>query len=378
MALVRLYYAGTPEYLICSRGVMVAYNWRIPWRLLLLASLFLAAVLLTGCFPSHSQSTFDPAGPVAGRQLDLFKLIFWTAAVVFVVVEGVLVLALFRYRRKPGQPLPKQTHGSTPLEIGWTILPVVILAVIAVPTVTTIFAQADPPPGERVEVKVVGHQWWWEFDYTQYGITTANELHVPVGKPVAIELQSDDVIHSFWIPKLAGKTDVIPTRTNRMWFQADKPGEYYGQCAELCGLAHAQMRFRVIAESQSDFDLWVAGQKTPAAVPMSSVFGIKGCTVCHTATGQDAPAAQATRMASFLKGNPQFPAPNLTHFATRSTFAAGLLDRTDENLRKWLKDPETVKPGNRMQELAGAYHNPSMALSDADINALVAYLNSLK
>ena len=358
---------------------MVANNWRLPWRLILLGSLVMAAFLWSGCFPSHNQSTFDPAGPVARDQLTLFKIIFWMAAFVFVVVEGALVVAIFRFRRKPGEhALPKQLHGNTSLEVTLTILSAVVLAVIAVPTVTTIFAQANPPPGDRVEIKVVGHQWWWEFNYPQYGITTANELRVPVGKPIVLEMTSQDVIHSFWIPKLAGKIDVIPTRTNQLWFQADKAGLYYGQCAELCGTAHAQMRFQVIAQSQVDFDQWVADQNRPPAVAMIPEFGIKGCVVCHTVNGPEAPETQARRMDSFRQGLPQFPGPNLTHFASRNTSADGLVDRTDETLRKWVEDPNVIKPGNRMKELAGAYHVSGQFLSEADITTLVGYLQSLK
>ncbi|MBI2170760.1 MAG: cytochrome c oxidase subunit II [Chloroflexi bacterium] len=358
---------------------MVVHSLRIPWRLIILASLMLVTVLWSGCYPSNPQSTFDPAGRIAREQLTLFQIIFWTAAFVFVVVEGALIYAVFRFRKKAGQqPLPKQTHGNTPLEVTWTIIPALILVVIAVPTITTIFAQADAPEGEVVRVKAVAHQWWWEFNYPEVGVTTANELHIPINKPITLQLTSQDVIHSFWIPKLAGKTDMIPTRTNAMWFEAEEPGLFYGQCAEFCGTAHALMRFRVIAQSQAEFDAWVAAQQAPPAAPMAREFGLKGCTVCHTVNGPDAEGVQERRMDGFRQGQPQFPAPNLTHFATRDTLAAGLLERSDDNLRRWIQDPGEVKPGNRMGELAGAYHNANQSLSDADVAALVAYLQSLK
>ncbi|MBI4312580.1 MAG: cytochrome c oxidase subunit II [Chloroflexi bacterium] len=364
----------------------VVRSGRFVSRIASVALLFPVLFLLSACFPSHDQSTFGPAGPIARDQLTLFQIIFWTAAFVFVVVEGALVLAVVRFRRKPGQVgLPKQTHGNTPLELTWTILPAIILAVIAVPTVTTIFAQAETPKGDVVQVEVVGHQWWWEFNYPQLGITTANELHIPVNKPVALEITSDDVIHSFWVPKLAGKTDMIPTRVNTMWFEADEAGVFFGQCAEFCGTAHAQMRFKVVAQTQGDFDQWVAGQQSPAAAPMSLVFGIKGCTVCHTVTGQDPEGTQEARMAAFREqaaarreGPGRYPAPNLTHFASRAMLAAGLVERTDENLRRWLEDPDAIKPGNRMKQLAGAYHTSGLALSSEDITELVSYLQSLK
>lgn len=358
---------------------MVAHSWRFPLHLIKPVALAAIPLLLAGCFPSDKQSTFDPAGPVARDQLTLFQIIFWSAVFVFVVVEGALLFAVLRFRKKAGQqPLPRQTHGNTPLEVTWTILPAVVLAVIAVPTITTIFHQAEPPAGERVKVEVVGHQWWWEFNYPELGITAANELHVPVDKPISLEITSLDVIHSFWIPKLAGKTDLIPTRINTMWFEAERAGLFYGQCAEFCGAAHALMRFRVIAQSQAEFDQWVAAQKAPPAAPMAREFGLKGCTVCHTVNGPDAEGVQERRMEGFRQGQPQFPAPNLTHFASRDTLAAGLLSRSDDNLRRWLRDPDEVKPGNRMKELAGAYHNTNQFLSDADIAALVTYLQSLK
>ncbi|MBI4339079.1 MAG: cytochrome c oxidase subunit II [Chloroflexi bacterium] len=366
---------------------MAVRSWRIPWRLVALASLTLLPLLWSGCYPDHPQSSFGVAGPLARDQRNLFLFIFWMAAFVFVVVEGALVFAVFRFRRRPGQmALPKQTHGNTPLEVTWTILPALVLVVIAVPTITTIFAQAEPPAGDRLEVRVVAHQWWWEFQYPQLGVTTANELHVPINRPATLLLNSDDVIHSFWVPKLTGKTDVIPTRNNTMWFEAEEEGTYYGQCAELCGLAHAQMKFQVIAQSQADFDLWVAGQKAPPAVATALAFNLKGCSVCHTVSGPDAEGLQEARMDAFRawvaaggQGPGRFPGPNLTHFASRDTFAAGLLVRSDENLRRWLRDPEAVKPGNRMKELATAYHGTSsQALTEQDIDDLVAYLQGLK
>ena len=236
-----------------------------PWprrSAVVLFSLVLA-VLLAGCFPSHSQSTFDAAGPIAEKQLNLWHLIFWTAVIVFVAVEGALVYAMIKFRRRPSLGMPRQSHGNTRLEVAWTIAPVLVLAVIAVPTVTTIFDTANLPPGEVLEVTVTGHQWWFEFEYPEQGITTANELYVPVGKTVNLTLLSDDVIHSCWVPKLFGKTDMIPRNTNTMWFSADAAGEYLGQCAEFCGSAHAQMRFRVIAEDEASFSDWVAAPSKP-------------------------------------------------------------------------------------------------------------------
>lgn len=341
-----------------------------------------------GCYPSHNQSTFDAAGTVAQKQLSLFLIIFWTAAVVFVAVEGALIYAALKFRRKPGQELPRQTHGHKQLEVAWTIAPALILVVIAVPTIITIFDTANTPNQDEVlRVNVRGHQWWWEFQYPELGMVTANELHVPP-EPWVVEvgLESDDVIHSFWIPKLTGKMDVIPNNRNQIWFSGKRPGTYYGLCAEFCGTAHAQMRFRVVVErDKAAFDSWVASQKADPQQPTTDlarqgqrVFGLKGCGVCHTVSGPEAEGLQGERMEAFLRGEARYPAPNLTHFASRSMLAAGLLDRTDDNLSRWLQVPNEVKPGNRMYQLAGAYTNPRLTLTDEDIAALVGYLQSLK
>ncbi len=282
---------------------------------------------------------------------------FWTAVIVFVAVEGALVYAMIKFRRRPSLGMPRQSHGNTRLEVAWTIAPVLVLAVIAVPTVTTIFDTANLPPGEVLEVTVTGHQWWFEFEYPEQGITTANELYVPVGKTVNLTLLSDDVIHSFWVPKLFCKTDMIPRNTNTMWFSADEAGEYLGQCAEFCGSAHAQMRFRVIAEDEASFSDWVAAQQTPPVRPVSGtqeaqgelVFGLKGCGSCHTVSGAEREGRQQARMAAFLAREEDalspYPAPNLTHFASRGTFGGSVEDRTEANLRLWLEDPSSLKPG---------------------------------
>ncbi len=351
---------------------------------------FSLAIVVLGlaCTPTHSQSTFDAAGPVAEKQLNLFLIIFWAAVVVFVTVEGALVYTAIKYRRRTANGVPKQIHGSSKLEIAWTIAPALILVVIAIPTISTIYQTAgSPTQGPVLQVNVTAHQWWWEFEYPGLGVVTANELHVPP-EPWAVEatLASQDVIHSFWVPKLAGKVDMIPNHANKIWFSAKEPGTYYGQCAEFCGVAHAQMRFRVIVEpTQAAFDEWVAAQKVSSAPVVDGlakqgqlVFGIKGCGICHTVSGPDPQGLQQTRMDAFLSGAPMFPAPNLTHFASRFTLAGGLLDNTQANLSEWLRSPEDVKAGNRMSQFAGPYKDPDLALSDEEIAALVAYLESLK
>ena len=242
----------TPEDTFTGRNPATARSRRY---LALLGMLVVLLLLVVGC-STGKQSTWDPVGPVADKQLELFNVLLWVMVAVFVLVEGVLLYAIIRYRSRPGR-VPSQTHGHLPLEIAWTIIPTILVLGLGIWSVFTLFDIEDPPSSEEnvLEVNVTGHQWWWEFEYPDAGggrrITTANELRIPVDRAVRLNLNSDDVLHSFWVPKLAGKLDIIPTRTNRMWFKAESskidslPATFYGQCAELCGVAHAQMRFRV-------------------------------------------------------------------------------------------------------------------------------------
>ena len=204
-----------------------------PLRTALILLVPLAIVLLAACTPGNNQSTFGTAGPIAKDQADLFKFIFWIAAIVFVLVESAVIYIAIRFRRRSdNDKLPHQTHGNNRLEVAWTILPVLILAVIAVPTLTDIWAQQNTVPedlGEVLNVEAVGHQWWFEFRYPNHEVITSNELHIPVNRPVAFKLESQDVIHSFWVPKIAGKVDMVPLNDNYMWMISDEVGEYYGQ-----------------------------------------------------------------------------------------------------------------------------------------------------
>ena len=240
---------------------------RTFWPRLLTAALLLAVVLLVlGCSNSDPQNTFSPAGDVAQRQRDLFNLVLWPAVAILILVEGLLIYAVVRFRRKKGDPLPAQVHGNTRLELGWTIAPAVLLLALAVPTVSAVWDLGRAPAADALQVKVTGIQWRWQFEYPNIKdsqgkpLQVFDQLHIPVGKEIGIHLQSLDVIHSFWVPKLAGKLDVIPGRTNRMWLNATKPGTYSGQCAEFCGLGHANMRLTVAAESAEDFQAWVDEQ----------------------------------------------------------------------------------------------------------------------
>lgn len=328
----------------------------------------LALLSTTACSPQDPQNTLAAVGQVARKQQELFWTIFWWAVGVFVVVEGLLVFTVWRFRRRPGQPEPAQVHGNTRLELAWTIAPTLVLASIAVPTVVSIFDLADTPP-VALRVNVTGHQWWWEFQYPDLGVVTANELHLPVGEAVALTMESVDVIHSFWVPKLAGKQDIIPGSQRKMWLRGDSPGEFYAQCAELCGIQHANMKFRVKVQSREDFNRWVRDQRTPPGQPSGDevrgqqVFAnvANQCITCHTIDGVPGAAGRT--------------GPNLTHFGARGTLAAGMVDNTPQNLAAWLRNPDEIKPGNLMAE---QFKRANIRLSEQDISALVTYLQSLK
>jgi len=255
--------------------------------------LLLAGFAGAGCSAQDPQNTLAAVGHVARKQQELFWTIFWWAVGVFVVVEGLLLFIVVRFRQRPGQPEPAQVHGNTRLELAWTVAPTLVLASIAVPTVASIFDLADTP-AVALRVTVTGHQWWWEFQYPDLAVVTANEMHLPVGEAVDLTLESADVIHSFWVPKLAGKQDAIPGSQRKMWLRAaEGPGEFYAQCAELCGIQHANMKFRVKVQSRDDFNRWVRDQRTAPGEPTGEeargrqVFAnpANQCIACHTIDG---------------------------------------------------------------------------------------------
>ncbi len=345
------------------------------------------ALVAAACAPNASQDSLKPAGPYAEKIHALFTPVFWIAAGIFFVVEGLLFTFVVRYRHRKGREgIPPQVHGNNRLEIAWTIVPALILVGVTVPTVATIYDLAANPKGDVLQVNVIGHQWWWEFDYPDEKVVTANELHIPVGEPVEVSLCAaglgyqqqvapndcqegpayanvgDDVIHSFWVPELAGKQDVVPGRTNRLVLQADEPGTYSGQCAEFCGLSHAYMRFKVIAQPRSEFDQWVRDQQADATAPTQGSLAATGmdeflngaCIACHAIQGTDAAAIGG---------------PNLTHLMSRDCFAGCSFDLTEANLKRWLEDPPAMKSGSWM---------PDYGLTPDQIDALVAYLTTLK
>jgi len=253
---------------------------RRPARIALLAA---TVLLLSAC--AGEQSALAPAGPYAQRPHDLIVYVFGVGVLVFVLVQGLILYTSFKYRRREGDDsLPEQVHGNTKLEIVWTLIPAVILAAIAVPTVQMIFEQMAEPEGDFLTVEVIGHRWWFEYYYPDYDIYTANEMAIPVGVPVRLEMTATDlarspdlgVIHSFWIPRLAGKQDLVPGHTTYLNLQADEPGRFIGQCAEYCGLSHANMRARVEAMDMADFEAWVADQRAPAPIPAAGSLEARG------------------------------------------------------------------------------------------------------
>ena len=327
------------------------------------------AVTLSACATGDlKQNSLDPEGPIA-RQLDrLWDPVFAIAAVIFFLVEFMCIFVVLKYRAKSDDDAPKQVHGNARLEIAWTIAPAVLLAVIGVFTVATIFdINARAEGNDTVSVDVIGHQWWFEYRYSDLDITTANELVIPVGKRVELRMTGADVVHSFWPPKLAGKVDVVPGRTNFMQLEAEEAGTYWGQCAEYCGLSHGYMRLKVVAHDEAGWSEWVETNQADAATPTDAdalagqeLIVTKGCGGCHTIDGLEGAAAQV--------------GPNLTHLYSRSTFAGSSFDLNERNLREWLRDPPAMKPmlpdnGQGM---------PNLGLSEEEITQLIAYLETLK
>ncbi len=354
-----------------------------------LAPLFcVVALVLVGCTPDHySQTALRPLSDFGRIGDDIQTTTFKWALLVFVLVEGALLYAIFRFRGKPSDPEPTQTHGNTTIEIVWTVIPALILAAIAVPTVRGIFQTSATPAADALEVQVIGHQWWWEFRYPALNLTTANELHIPVGQTVSLKMRTADVVHSFWPPRFAGKRDVFPNRETRLWFKADSAGSYSGQCAEFCGIQHARMAFHVQAQSPEEFQAWAAHMQTLRAAPAAAaaattdsvqtasagatvqaeapgpgdpqhaagekLFQAKGCVACHSLNAYDAPKG--------LIG------PNLANVGARSHLGAGTVKNTDENLARWIENPQLIKQGVLM---------PNLGVKPEEAKALAAYLRA--
>lgn len=309
----------------------------------------------------------NPMGRFARGQDDLWNYVFPIAVVVFIGVFSAIAFIVFRFRSRGDEAeLPKQVHGNTRLEIVWTLIPALTLAAIAVPTVGTIFQQQAAAADDALRIQVVAKQYWWEFTYLDHDVVTANELHIPVGREVELILDGTqpgvDVIHSYWVPSLSGKRDFVPGAIRLLLIEADEPGVYPGNCAEFCGLSHANMRTTVIAHEPADYEAWLAAQQEEAETPTeglaaegAEVFS-QQCVGCHTVQGLEANAGARI-------------GPDLTHFQSRAAFAGYTFDNTDENLRAWLDDPPAVKPGAQM---------PDLQLDEQQIDALIAYLRTLE
>ncbi len=290
---------------------------------------------------------------------EVYGLITWVSVGIFAVVAVTLLYVIVRYRERDADRLPRQIRGHSLLEIAWTIAPALVLLVIAIPTIQVIFrTQSAALPAGALEVTVLGHQWWWEFRYPALGVVTANELHLPVGRTAHLELRGPDVIHSFWVPRLGGKRDVVPGRLNTLTFTPEEPGEYLGQCAEFCGVSHANMRMRVIVHPHETWPAWVTAQQAAAktggdVTEGAAIFSRSACVGCHTIRGLSAGVV----------------GPDLTHFGGRTTLAAGILPNTPDNVAAWIKNPPAIKPGAKM---------PPLGLTDEQARAVAAYLLSLK
>jgi cytochrome c oxidase subunit 2 len=377
-------------------------------------------LLLSACASNAPQDTLEPKGPIARIIDNLVNPVFIVAGVVFVIVEFGVLFLVFKFRqRKDDDPdeLPGQTHGNFTLEIGWTILPAVLLGVIGFFTLATLFDINNRPAGP-LTVQVTGQQWWWEYaydtngdgEYTDEDVLTANDLVIPAGVDVNLEIRSNDVIHSYWIPALNGKKDAVPGRTHPLTLNADEPGTYVGQCTEYCGLSHGYMRQRVVALEPDEFDAWLEDQQEEAETPTDpdaeagAELFVSQCSVCHLAKGvnDDEFEEQGSGTAQLVPDN----APDLTHFATRGAFAGSIFNLwvdqdgddiieadeigTDNGgelnrpaLEAWLRDPPGEKPmdpASPEQIEAGEQGRgmPNLNLSEEQIDQLVAFLETLE
>lgn len=326
---------------------------------------------------THNLSIFAPASPPAESIRTLSILVFAITAFIFLVVEGVLLYCLVRSRRRRGEEAsePPQVYGSKPIEIAWTAAPALIVFILMLVTARALWeikiqAPRTPQPDDHaLFVTVIGRQWWWEYVYESYdgkklGFTTANELHFPasepgLARPVYLTLKSADVCHSFWVPRLAGKTDLIPGHTNTMWFQTEKTGLFVGQCAEFCGSQHANMLLRVVVDAPGEFERWLEHEASPAvdepaAADGKAAFLAQSCVNCHAVRGTPAKGSYA---------------PDLTHLMGRQSLAAGMVPNSTEELGRWVDDPQAIKPGCLM---------PAFGLSKSDRDRIVGYLRTLR
>lgn len=370
-----------------------------PLRWMRNVGLLLTVAVLSACGEEYLQSTINPVTDYGEVTQHLYVQIFWWTMIILAVVWALMAYILIRFRERPGQERPKPIHGHMGLEIAWTIAPAIIVIAIVIPTIRGVFQLQRPPDGGALVVEVTGKRYWWTFHIPELGVTTANELHLPVGRPVSLRLESGDVIHSFWVPQLGGKRDVNPVvrvregreeKRNWMHFTINEEGVFWGQCAEFCGEGHSLMGIRVVAESEEDFQAWVSDWHTAAPTanapePGAGEGAVVGedplvtrgrevffretnCMLCHSIQGTIAPGVIG---------------PNLTRIGGRSSIAAGMLENTPENLERWIRDPKSVKPGVQMPgaDYPAFYEGltfPATNVNDEQIRALAAYLSSMR
>jgi cytochrome c oxidase subunit 2 len=335
----------------------------------LLAGFLLAATLCAGApaNPSQIPSIFKPESTPADWVFHLSAFVLAVTGTIFAVVFTLLVYSITKYRQRSGDDgrEPPQVYGSNQVELAWTVIPGLIVLVLFLATARVIHSIQDAPePPRAVDVIAIGHQFWWEFRYPALGVVTANELHVPVSdpanpSPTFITLLSSDTDHSFWVPRLAGKTDLIPNRVNHTWIEPHETGLYLGQCAQYCGTQHAKMLLRVYVDSREQFDKWVQEERKPAVTTSvaekgRTIFETTACVNCHAVAGTVADGRFG---------------PDLTHLMSRGTIASGAAPNNHESLRNWIENPDSIKPGSLM---------PAMKLNERDLDALTAYLETLR
>lgn len=325
-----------------------------------IATLVTCLVLASAASAQEGPNVLNPRGPQGTLIAELWWVLFWLGLAVFVVVMALLFVAIFR-RRQTDAAEGRFFTGTGFVALGGAVIPFIVLMVVFGFTLRALLALAEPDEPAPLTIDVVGHQFWWEVRYPEEGVVTANEIHIPTDQPVSINLTGGDVIHSFWVPQLAGKMDLIPGKTSTIWLQADEPGEYRGQCAEFCGIQHAHMAFLVIAQPPGEFAEWLDHQGQPSSEPAPDSLVARGeqiflgsaCVYCHTVRGTNASGELG---------------PDLTHLASRRTLAAGTLENNLGNLSGWIIDPQSIKPGNQM---------PATNLRSEELQELLAYLMSL-
>ena len=309
----------------------------------------------------YSSNALDPQSPLARAIYDLGIVSSIIFALIFVIVTGAITFSMFRFRTRAGEPDPRQILGNRKVEIAWTIIPFLIVILLFVMTLSAM-NRADPPPAPSPDLVVTGHQFWWQVDYPGSGVITANEIHIPAGKPLSVRLESADVLHEFWVPKLTRKMSNVPGQPNHIWLQADKPSTYIGQCSEFCGTQHAWMRILVVADEPAQFEEWQRAQLQPAQAATTDVT-VKGLAVFQTSTCINCHAIRGVAGADLRV------APDLTHVGSRKQLASGMIDNTPANMRLWLKSPQHIKPGALM---------PDFSLTDEQLDQLATYLSTLR